>query len=591
MISTYKFAFPMSLVAAFMSGCGGLGSGATIGPMGPGAGGTSEPGAAGTSGGGAGGSSDTGAAGTSEGGAGGTSDTGEGGTSEGGAGGMSTTGTGGTGGTPGNGTDGGSPADAGPTSTVGINAGAGPWGTPVAGGPTASGTMTTGTVTVNRGVTTGTVGSGFVGFSFEKTHLTNSTFTGTNAPLIALFKLIGPPVIRIGANDVELCSWSPGKAPAGGGPPYGKQIGTGMVDELNDFLSATGAKVIYGLNFSLNNVANDAAEATYAHMKLGSNLYGFEIGNELDKYGSWASQRPQYESLATGVINAVPNAQLIGPAATQGGSGSLSTPYAHDESAKFPNKLILLTQHYYLGGAGSTSATVTALQTVKSDIPAIAATMNTAATGNHIPDGYRIGEANSFFGHGQMGVSDTLIEGLWAIDMMFSIAQHGASGVNFHGGETGMDGTRPFYYEPIMENDGVVQAVMPVYYGMLLFYLAGQGKVLGTTVNSSNPNLTAYAVDYQSDGSTSVVLNNKNATTGVQVTVNVGSAATSASAIYLQGMSGGSLTAAATSVTLAGAQVTPQGTWARNPPYIQSTSGNTVSVFVPPASAVLVRVQ
>ena len=426
--------------------------------------------------------------------------------------------------------------------------------------------MVNGTVTVNRGTTTGTIGAGYLGFSFEKTHLTNSSLTGTNAPLIALFKLIGPPVIRIGANDVELCSWSPGQAPAGGGPPYGKQIGTGMVDELNDFLTATGARVIYGLNFSLNNPANDAAEATYAQSKLGTNLYGFEIGNELDKYGTWASQRPQYESLATSVVNAVPDVRLIGPASGAGSAAlSLATPYAQNESAKFPNKILLLTQHYYVGGSGSTNATVTSLQTVKSDIPSIATTMNSAAVNNHIPDGYRFGEANSFYNHGQMGLSDTLLAGLWSIDLMFVIAQHGASGINFHGGETGMDGTRPFYYEPIMEHDGVVQETMPVYHGMLFFYLAGQGHVLATTVSSSNPNFTAYALDYQADGSTSVVLNNKNASTGVQVTVNVGTAVTSASAIYLQAGPAGSLTAAASSVTLAGAHVNPQGTWARNP--------------------------
>jgi hypothetical protein len=452
--------------------------------------------------------------------------------------------------------------------------------------------MVTGTVTVNRGTVTGTVASGFVGFSYEKTHITNSSLTGTNAPLIALYKLIGPPVMRIGANDVELCSWSPSQPPAGGGPPYGKLIGTAMVDQLNDFLNATGAKVIYGTNFSLNDPAKDAAEVTYVQSKFSaSSLYGFEIGNELDKYGSWASQRPQYESIATAIVNAVPNARLVGPAATQGGSSTLSVPYAQDESTKFPNKLVLLTQHYYLGGAGTTTATVASLQTVKADIPAIAATMNTAAVGNHIPDGYRFGEANSFYSHGQMGVSDTLVAGLWAIDLMFEIAGHGGGGVNFHGGETGMDGTRPFYYEPIMENDGVVQEVMPVYYAMLSFYLAGQGNLLDTTVQTSNPNLTAYALDYQADGSTSVVLDNKSSTTGVQVTVDVGAAVTSASAIYLQGMPAGSLTAPASSVTLAGAQVTPQGTWARNPPYVQSTSGNTVSIFIPPVSAAVVRVQ
>jgi hypothetical protein len=570
MTFTYRFASPVLLLAAaFMSGCGGLGSGANIGS---GAAGTPATGAAGTPA--------TGAAGTPAAGTGGSSPAGAAGSSAAGAGGSSATGAGGS-----------SPAGAGGSSPLaGINAGAGPWGTPVAGGPTASGTMVTGTVTVNRGTTTGTVGAGFLGFSFEKTHLTNSTLNGANAPLIALFKLIGPPVIRIGANDVELCSWLPGQPPAGGGPPYGKQIGTAMVDGLNDFLNATGARVIYGLNFSLNNVANDVAEATYAETKLASNLYGFEIGNEINKYGTWASQRQQYESLATGVVTALPAARLIGPAATEKGADVLSVPWAKDESAKFPNKIVLLTQHYYLGGAGSTTATVAALQTVKSDIPSVAATMSTAATGNHVPDGYRFGEANSFYGHGQMGVSDTLVAGLWSIDLMFVIAGHGASGINFHGGETGMDGTRPFYYQPIVENNGVVQAAQPVFHGMLFFYLAGQGHVLETAVTSSNPNLTAYALDYQADGSTSVVLNNKNATTGVQVTVDAGTAVTSASAIYLQGAPG-SLTAPASSVTLAGAHVTPQGTWARNAPFIQSTAGNTVSVFVPPASAALVRVK
>ena len=574
MTISYRVMFPVLLTAGLMPGCGGLGSGSTFKPMGSGAagssaagagaGGSSAPGAAGDSATGTAGDSATGAAGDSAAGAGGSSVAGAGGSSAAGAGGSST--------------------------TMGINSGAGPWGTPVAGGPTASGTMVTGTVTVNRGTSTGTVGKEFLGFSFEKTHLTNSTFTGANAPLIALFKLIGPPVIRIGANDVELCSWVPGQAPAGGGPPYGKQIGTGMVDGLNDFLNATGARVIYGLNFSLNNVANDVAEATYAHTKLASNLYGFEIGNELNKYGTWVSQRQQYEALATGVVNAVPQARLIGPAATEKGADVLSVPYAKDESAKFPNKIVLLTQHYYLGGAGSTTATVAALQTVKSDIPSVAATMKTAAGDNNIPDGYRFGEANSFYGHGQMGVSDTLVAGLWSIDLMFVIAGHGASGINFHGGETGMDGTRPFYYQPIVENNGVVQAVQPVFHGMLLFYLAGQGHVLDTTVTTTNPNFTAYALDYQADGSTSVVLNNKNATTGVQVTVNVGTAVTSASAIYLQGAPG-SLTAPAASVTLAGAHVSPQGTWARTAPFTQTTAGNTVSVFVPPASAALVRVK
>jgi hypothetical protein len=198
-----------------------------------------------------------------------------------------------------------------------------------------------------------------------------------------------------------------------------------------------------------------------------------------------------------------------------------------------------------------------------------------------------MGENNTCSGHGQQGLSDTLIAGLWAIDYMFEVAKRGGTGINFHNGETGMDGTVPFYYEAIKEQNGVVVQVQPEYYGMLLFTQAGTGSLLSTTPAGA-PDFTAWAI--KANGFTSVVLNNRNASSAVNATVNLGAAVTSASAIYLQGTSAGGLTTAAGSVTLAGAQVTAAGVWPRNPPYIQTVSGNNVSVYVPAASAALVRV-
>jgi hypothetical protein len=121
---------------------------------------------------------------------------------------------------------------------------------------------------------------------------------------------------------------------------------------------------------------------------------------------------------------------------------------------------------------------------------------------------------------------------------------------------------------------------------MLLFTQAGVGSMVSATVTTSAQYFTAWAV--KANGSVSVVLNNRNASSGVSATVDLGSAVNSASAIYLE--SGGNLTAAAGSVTLADAQVSVAGDWPRNAPYIQTVSGNTVSVYVPAASAALVRV-
>jgi hypothetical protein len=459
----------------------------------------------------------------------------------------------------------------------------------------------------------GTIGPDFIGFSYEKTHITNDSLNSTNTALVALYKLVGSPPLRLGADDVDNCNWT-GNGPqpaAPSGQPFTHSIVSGMVDELCSWLSATGGKIIYGVNFHSFNVTASAAEAAYAEAKCGSSIMGFEIGNEINRYvpagtDKWSedldspgpvntTMQAEWESFATAILAGAPSATLIGPATGGGDAEVLSYPFSATESAKFGSKLVLLTQHYYAGTAGSSSATAARLQTPDPDPPTSIdglvgtdAEMNKAATTYKIPQGYRLGECNTFAGHGQMGVSDTLIAGLWSLDMMFVTAENGGSGVNFHGGETGMDGTRPFYYEPIMESGGVVVQVQPVYYGMLLFYLAGSGPMVSTAVTTANPYFTAYTV--KADGFTSVVLDNKNAAGGVSATVDLGTAVTSASAIYLEGTPAASLTAPASGVTLSGSSVTKAGVWARSAPYIQTTSGNTVSVYVPPASAALVHV-
>jgi hypothetical protein len=466
-----------------------------------------------------------------------------------------------------------------------------------AGGPAFSGRTFSGQVSVNRAQAAGRIGQGFAGFSFEKTHLTNGTFTGKNAAMIGLFNLLGPTVIRIGGNDVDKCMWVPGAPTGTGGPPYSYSIGTAMVDGLADFLNATHTRVIYGVNFDSATPANSAAEATYVTSKLGASLYGFEIGNEINRFGTWATLKPKWESFAAAILAANPGAHLVGPAGGGGDQTPLSTPFAQDEAG---NSLILLTQHYYAGTANTASASLGKLLTPDpfpitsgQSLIEMLQVMSTAATTNHIPDGFRVGECNTFSDHGQPGLSDALISALWSLDFLFTSAKYGANGVNFHGGEAGMDGSTPFIFSPIQENSGVVTGAAPLFYGMLLFSLAGTGQAFATTAITTWGALpvvidfTAYSLGL-ADGSTSVVLDNKDPMGGVQVTLDVGIAAKSATVTYLQGPPSASLMTRA--ITLGGAAISANGTWTPKPPYSLATSGNTVSLLVPPASAALVRV-
>ena len=500
-----------------------------------------------------------------------TAPTGTGGAGTGSGG--TTTATGGTGGSVSDG-GGGSPP------TIG-------WTTPVPGGPTGVGTIAT--VTVDTGTTVGTIGPDFAGFSFEKTHLMNGSLTSNNKSLIALYKLLGSPLTRIGANDVERCTWSgAGPAPSQpNGKPFAVKLTTGGVDQFCGFLAATGSKAIYGVNFQLGNVTASAAEAAYVMSQCSSSIVGFEIGNEPDKFGTWAAQQGDWESFADAIL-ATPGAMLVGPACTTKAATLFAVPFADDIAAKYPGKLAVLSQHTYVAAANSSDCSVPNLQITTTKLTDVFDTLQAAAVQNNLPD-WRMDENNTCSGHGQQGVSDTFISSQWAIDYMFEVAKRGGRGVNFHTSENGMDGTVPFYYEPLREDQGMIVQVQPEYYGLLLFAEAGAGAMLSTSVTTGAQSFSAWAIK-ANDGFVSVVLNNRNASNGVSAMLNLGAAVNVASAIYLQPTPPGSLTAGPGSVTLAGAQVSAAGEWPRNPPYIQTVSGSSVSVYVPPASTALVRV-
>jgi hypothetical protein len=119
---------------------------------------------------------------------------------------------------------------------------------------------------------------------------------------------------------------------------------------------------------------------------------------------------------------------------------------------------------------------------------------------------------------------------------------------------------------------------------MLFVSRAGTGPMARTTVTAGNLNFSAYTI-LQSDGSTNVALVNKDGANGINTVVDLGAAATSASALYLEAPA---LTST-TQVTFGGAGVTAAGAWNPGPPFALPVNGNSVTVLVPPASAVLVH--
>ena len=443
-----------------------------------------------------------------------------------------------------------------------------------------------GTVTVIPSVVLARIGPAFAGLSYEKSHLIGNFFSGGNLALVALLHLLGPSVLRVGGNSVDETLWQAADAGASTADAAAPNIITkGDVDGLAAVTKAAGWSVIYGVNMKTSTPALAADEAAYAATDLAGNLLGFEIGNEVDLYKStiisptwsYAIFKAQWESFASAIRASGPgaNAPLTGPAAASNYEG-YTIPFAADEASR----ILLLTQHYYRANGMLATSTLDLLLRADPGLVTMLQALSTASVKSGIVNGYRCSECNSFYNGGASGVSDAYGTALWGIDFLFTNARYGASGVNFHGGGNGPG------YTPIADSNGAVVGARPLYYGMLLFALAGTGSLYETQASVANLNFTAYAVG-PADGSTNVVLVNKDAATTAHITLDVGKTISAATITRLQGPA----LDATTGTTLGGASVTAMGTWSPQMPGNAPVSGNRVTVDVPPASAALVKTQ
>ena len=456
--------------------------------------------------------------------------------------------------------------------------------------PVLTGTTVSATVKVMRGAAAGTLPAGSAGFSFEKSHLSDGFFTASHAPLIAMFKQLGPGVVRIGADDVNNSVWVPNATFVTPGTTS-PNVGTAEVDALAAFLTAAGWKAIYAVNMRGSSTPQTAVtELTYVVPKLGANLAAVEIGNELNLY-TISDAEGVWRSFAQAIRSAFPSTLIAGPGDFE--DIAYCTKFVSGEASLID----VVTHHYYRGQAGTSTATVANLVNIDPVVTSGSQSLASSVKTNAIRGGFRYGETNTYSSHGQAGMSDALVSALWGVNFMLTTAQLGSVGVNFHGGGQNQDGNvcpsgvsscnRPFRYSPLVEVDSRVTAAAPLYYGMLLVSRIGPGDMFTTTISGGGGvALRAYAV-VSGDGTTSVVLVNSEASTGVNATVDVGAAISSASAMYLRGPS---LTST-TGVTFGEAPVTAAGAWMPKPVYTLGHAGTTLTVPVPAAAAVLISIR
>jgi hypothetical protein len=361
------------------------------------------------------------------------------------------------------------------------------------------------------------IAADFTGLSYETSQLSDPTFfSPANGPLAGFHRHLGAAgVLRIGGNTSEYGVWSPTAAPVRPvpetlGPDTGRHapprrlITPLAMRNLRGFLELSGWRLIYGLNMGSERPETVADEAAYVASVMGDKLIAFQLCNEPDLF-SRNGLRPadyDYRQFAAewrryfrAVRKRVPRAPFAGPD-TANSEWLMSFAKEQKEDVAF------LSQHYYAEGpAADPSMTIGRLLRPSQRLDAALKAAGAARRETALP--FRMAETNSCYQGGKPGVSDTFASALWAADLMYQLAQAGAVGVNFHGGGYG-------WYTPVAGTRENGFAARPIYYGMLLFAIAGAGRLVTVEMDGAGVtagSVSAYGLLSDDDGLKVVVLN------------------------------------------------------------------------------------
>ena len=423
----------------------------------------------------------------------------------------------------------------------------------------------------------------FLGLSYESAQLPlPDFFSPENHSLVALIRRLGSKgVLRTGGNSSEFSLWrANGDQTVVPNLPKRYIVTPADIGRMAEFVRASGWRLIYGLNLGNGSPADAAAEAAAVARSVGDSLLAFQIGNEPDLF-SHNGLRPktygikdylaEWKMFADAVRARVPNVPFAGP------DTSYRTDWVSAMEREDAVDLVLLSDHYYADGpARSPKVTIDRLLNSGGRLSRTLRPLQQAAHSSHLP--YRLTEANSCYGGGKRGVSDTFASALWGVDLLFQAAAGGCAGVNFHGGPGSA-------YTPIAQTSKTTQEYepRPLYYGLLLFAQSSQGRLVPASFQTFQDSLMAYAVR-NDNGGLQITVINKDDLVGASLTVDPGRTFRAGTALRLTAPALDSTTG----VTLAGSSVASDSFWMPSPGEAIHFQGRHFLLNVPAASAVTV---
>lgn len=449
-------------------------------------------------------------------------------------------------------------------------------------------------LTIDPRRTGNTIGPDFTGLSYESAQLGDPTFfSPDNAELVGLVRRLGKSgVLRIGGNTSEYCYWTPKPTAAdlaaqsapvnpstGKHPDQVRRITPEAVRNLSAFIDATGWKLIYGLNMGTGTAEDAADEAAYVMKLVGPRLVSFQLCNEPDLFSRNGIRKPGYNFADFAkewqhfykVIRArVPNAPFSGPDTAF--NNEWLVPFAE----QFKNQIAYLSQHYYAEGP-PTDPSMTIERLLRPNPKLVAEFAGMAQTHKDTGLPFRMTETNSCYQGGKKGVSNTFASALWGAELMYQLAAQGGIGINFHGGGFG-------WYTPIAGTQKNGFEARPIYYGMLMFAMAGAGQLVENSLDKPQPEDAVAAYSLKTPSGLKTILFNKNPNAGLRLTIDPGHRVQRATLLELTAPD----LASTSGVTLGGSTVSAHGDWTASSQRPLEHKHGVFTANLPAASAALV---
>ena len=459
----------------------------------------------------------------------------------------------------------------------------------------------------------------FVGFSLEVSTagqgLARFAQGGSNAPPRAVYALgapgapnqgffqfmrnLGPGILRVGGNSQDNTCWNSAAAPH---PDrcQGK-LTTADFHLYSEAAKGSHWRLIVGLNLKQNSSQWALSEVTQGIAKelTPEQVLGLELGNEPDLFGE--PERPKSYSIADLVKdfhayadtfkgNAVARQYpVIGPAACCRWRNAQDLGIFLDGVGDSTLKLV--TVHEYpkttCNGRRVTFVELLApeLMTRFNDA---ARTWVAAAHQRKLP--LALAETNSASCGGMPGVSNAFASALWGLDWLFSAAEDGFTGVNFHiSYRPGGSSYNPVDSYVASDNSkNYKNVVEPLYYAMYLFAHSASGNHLLPANTHTRANVRTYATSACTNCAVNVVVINKDSSASGTVRVHLDRRAGSGRLLLLKAPSPASLSS---EVTYGGSRFDSNGHI--SPPHsteVQPDSHGDYEFDLPRAAAALLAI-